>query len=261
MSALDQVRGKAGFIIDMDGVIYHGNKLIDGVTNFIAWLEAQKKKYLFLTNNSQPSPRELQQKMERLGVHIGEEHFYTSALATAAFLKSQQPNGSVFVIGESGLINALYDAGFTMNDINPDYVVVGEAKAYTYDKITQAVRLVLGGAKLIGTNPDVTGPTDQGLIPATGALMAPIELATGSRAYYVGKPNPLIMRHALKKLDCKREDAVIVGDRMDTDIIAGIESEIETVLVLTGVTAETDLKRFAYRPGHVIKNVGVIAEN
>jgi len=167
----------------------------------------------------------------------------------------------VFVIGESGLINALYDAGFTMNEVNPDYVVVGEAKAYTYDKITQAVRLVLGGAKLIGTNPDVTGPTDQGLIPATGALMAPIELATGSRAYYVGKPNPLIMRHALKKLDCKREDAVIVGDRMDTDIIAGIESEIETVLVLTGVTAESDLKRFAYRPGHVIKNIGVIAEN
>jgi NagD protein len=260
MNALDQVRSKTGFIIDMDGVIYHGNKLIDGVTDFIAWLEAQKKKYLFLTNNSQPSPRELQQKMERLGVHIGEEHFYTSALATAAFLKSQQPGGSVFAIGESGLINALYDAGFTMNDINPDYVVVGESKAYTYDKITHAVRLVLGGAKLIGTNPDVTGPTDQGLIPATGALMAPIELSTGSRAYYVGKPNPLIMRHALKKLDCKREDAVIIGDRMDTDIIAGIESEIETVLVLTGVTVESDLKRFAYRPKHVIKNVGVIAE-
>lgn len=260
MSSLDQVRSKAGFIIDMDGVIYHGNKLIDGTAKFIAWLEMQKKKYLFLTNNSQPSPRELQQKMERLGVHVGEEHFYTSALATAAFLKSQQPNGSVFVIGESGLINALYDAGFTMNDINPDYVVVGEAKAYTYDKITHAVRLVLGGAKLIGTNPDVTGPTDQGLIPATGALMAPIELATGSRAYYVGKPNPLIMRHALKKLDCKREDAVIVGDRMDTDIIAGIESEIETVLVLTGVTAEPDLKRFAYRPKHVIANVGAIVQ-
>lgn len=260
MNDLADVRGKAGFIIDMDGVIYHGNQLIEGTTKFIAWMEAQKKKYLFLTNNSQPSPRELQQKMERLGVRIGEEHFYTSALATAAFLKSQQPGGSVFAIGESGLINALYDAGFTMNDINPDYVVVGESKAYTYDKITHAVRLVLGGAKLIGTNPDVTGPTDQGLIPATGALVAPIELATGSKAYFVGKPNPLIMRHALKKLDCKREDAVIIGDRMDTDIIAGIESEIETVLVLTGVTAEGDLKQFAYRPKHVIKNVGVIAE-
>src|SRR6185312_14095222 len=260
MNALDQVRGKAGFIIDMDGVIYHGNKLIDGVTNFLGWLEREKKRFLFLTNGSERSPRELQQKLERLGIKVGENHFYTSALATAAFLKSQQPGGSVFVIGESGLINALYDAGFTMNDVNPDYVVVGESKAYTYDKITHAIRLVIKGAKLIGTNPDVTGPTDQGLVPATGALMAPIELATGSRAYYVGKPNPLIMRHALKKLDCRREDAVIVGDRMDTDIVAGIESEIETVLVLTGVTAETDLKRFAYRPGHVIKNVGVIAE-
>jgi len=258
MNALDQVRQKTGFIIDMDGVIYHGNQLIPGVLEFIAWLERGKKKFLFLTNGNERSPRELQQKLARLGIQVGENHFYTSALATAAFLKSQQPGGSVFVIGESGLTNALYDAGFTMNDINPDYVVVGESKAYTYDKITHAIRLVLKGAKLIGTNPDVTGPTDQGLVPATGALVAPIELATGSKAYFVGKPNPLIMRHALKKLDCRREDAVIIGDRMDTDIIAGIESEIETVLVLTGVTAESDLKRFAYRPGHVLKNVGAI---
>jgi NagD protein len=259
METIDQLRRKSGFIIDMDGVIYHGNQLIPGVIEFIGWLEAQKKKFLFLTNSSERSPRELQQKLERLGVHVGEEHFYTSALATAAFLKSQQPGGSVFAIGESGLINALYDAGLTMNDVNPDYVVVGESKAYTYDKITHAIRLVLKGAKLIGTNPDVTGPTDQGLVPATGALMAPIELATGSKAYYVGKPNPLIMRNALKKLDCRREDAVIIGDRMDTDIIAGIESEIETVLVLSGVTAEADIGRFAYHPGHVLKNVGAIA--
>ncbi len=281
MDAIDQVRSKAGFIIDMDGVIYHGNRLIPGVTEFIQWLEAQKKKYLFLTNSSERSPRELQQKLERLGIGVGEEHFYTSALATAAFLKSQmkQPassnpltpslsplgrgegvevGGSVFVIGDSGLINALYDAGFTMNDVNPDYVVVGESKTYTYDKITHAIRLVLGGAKLIGTNPDVTGPTDQGLIPATGALMAPIELATGAKAYYVGKPNPLIMRNALKKIDCRREDAVIIGDRMDTDIIAGIESEIETVLVLSGVTAEGDLKRFAYRPDLILKTIAEI---
>jgi NagD protein len=259
METIDQLRRKSGFIIDMDGVIYHGNQLIPGVIEFIGWLEAQKKKFLFLTNSSERSPRELQQKLERLGVRVGEEHFYTSALATAAFLKSQQPGGSVFAIGESGLINALYDAGLTMNDVNPDYVVVGESKAYTYDKITHAIRLVLKGAKLIGTNPDVTGPTDQGLVPATGALMAPIELATGSKAYYVGKPNPLIMRNALKKLDCRREDAVIIGDRMDTDIIAGIESEIETVLVLSGVTAEADMGRFAYHPGHVLKNVGAIA--
>jgi NagD protein len=259
METIEQVRKKLGFIIDMDGVIYHGNQLIPGASEFIAWLGAQKKKYLFLTNSSERSPRELKQKMARLGIRVGEEHFYTSALATAAFLASQRPNGSAFVIGDSGLINALYDAGFTMNDVNPDYVVVGESKMYTYDKITHAIRLVLGGAKLIGTNPDVTGPTDKGLVPATGALMAPIELATGSKAYYVGKPNPLIMRHALKKLDCRREDAVIIGDRMDTDIVAGIESEIETVLVLSGVTAEADLCHFAYRPHHVLPSVGAIA--
>jgi len=258
MDTIDQVRGKLGFIIDMDGVIYHGNQLIPGVLEFINWLEVKKKKYLFLTNSSERSPRELKQKLARLKIKVAEEHFYTSALATAAFLASQRPNGSAFVIGDSGLTNALYDAGFTMNDVNPDYVVVGESKMYTYDKITHAIRLVLKGAKLIGTNPDVTGPTDQGLVPATGALMAPIELATGSKAYYVGKPNPLIMRQALKTLDCRREEAVIIGDRMDTDIIAGIESGIETVLVLSGVTAEADMRRFAYRPGHVLPNVGSI---
>ncbi len=255
----DALRAKRGFIIDMDGVIYHGNRLLPGVPEFLRWLHAEKKQFLFLTNSSERSPRELQQKLARLGLDVGAEHFYTSALATAAFLASQKPRGSVFAIGEAALLNALYDAGFTMNEINPDYVVVGESSNYTYDRITRAVRLVLGGAKLIGTNPDVTGPTEGGLVPATGALMAPIELATGSKAYYVGKPNPLIMRHALKRLGCTREETAIVGDRMDTDIIAGIESEIETVLVLTGVTAEADLKRFAYRPHHILPNVGHIA--
>ncbi len=258
METIERLRGKPGFIIDMDGVIYHGNRLIAGAVEFVVWLEERKKKYLFLTNSSERSPRELSQKMARLGMQVDERHFYTSALATAAFLASQKPGGSAFAIGESGLTNALYDAGFTMNDVNPDYVVVGESRMYTYDKITHAIRLVLGGAKLVGTNPDLTGPGEGGIVPATGALMAPIELATGSRAYYVGKPNPLIMRHALKKLDCRREDAVIVGDRMDTDIIAGIESEIETVLVLSGVTTEAEMRRFAYRPHHVLRDVGAI---
>jgi NagD protein len=258
MDTIDQVRGKSGFLIDMDGVIYHGNQLIPGVTEFLQWLEAGKKQFLFLTNSSERSPRELKQKLARLKIEVEESHFYTSALATAAFLASQRPNGSAFVIGEAGLTNALYDAGFTMNDVNPDYVVVGESKMYTYDKISHAIQLVLKGARLIGTNPDLTGPTEQGIVPATGALMAPIELATGSKAYYVGKPNPVMMRHALKQLDCRREDAVIVGDRMDTDIIAGIESGIETVLVLSGVTSEADLRRFAYRPGLVLPNVGAI---
>jgi NagD protein len=201
---------------------------------------------------------ELQQKLARLGVVVEKEHFYTSALATASFLAVQQPGGSAFVIGEAGLINALYDAGITMNDFNPDYVVVGESKTYNMDMLEHAVNLVLGGAKLVGTNPDLTGPIENGIAPATGALMAPIELATGHKAYYVGKPNPLMMRSALRRLESRREDTVIVGDRMDTDIISGIESEIETVLVLSGVTDVEEMKRFAYRPGYVLNGVGEI---
>lgn len=249
------LRAKRGFIIDMDGVLYHGSRLLPGVREFLDWLRTEQKRFLFLTNSSERSPRELQQKLGRLGLNVDEQHFYTSALATASFLASQPHNGRVFVIGEAALIQALYDAGFIMDEVNPDYVVVGESHNYTYDRIARAVQLVLHGARLVGTNPDLTGPAEDGLVPATGALMAPIELATGAKAYYVGKPNPLIMRHALKKLECRREETVIVGDRMDTDIVAGIESEIETVLVLTGVTSEQDLRRFAYRPHHVLRDL------
>jgi len=258
MKTLDRIRHKPGFIMDMDGVLYHGNRLLPGVKRFVRWLKSSGKKYLFLTNSSERTPRELRQKLARLGIDVGEEHFYTSALATASFLASQKPGGTAYVIGDAGITNALYEVGFALNDVNPDYVVVAETHAYNYDRICQAVTLVLRGAKLIGTNPDVTGPVEGGLVPATGSLMAPIELATGSKAYFVGKPNPLIMRHALKKLGCQREDTVIIGDRMDTDIIAGIEAEIDTVLVLTGVTAEADLRRFAYRPNLVLANVGAI---
>ncbi len=245
------IRRKIGFIIDMDGVVYHGNRLLPGAMEFVAWLHAEQKKFLFLTNSSERTPRELRQKLARLGIKVEEEHFYTSALATAAFLASQKPGGSAFVIGETGLTNALYDAGLSMNDVSPDYVVVGETHSYNYERITKAVTLVLKGARLIGTNPDVTGPVEGGLVPATKALVAPIELATGVSAYYVGKPNPLMMRHGLHRLGCRREETAIIGDRMDTDIIAGVESGIETVLMLTGVTAEADLRRFAYRPHHI----------
>lgn len=260
MKDTETIRLKRGFIIDMDGVVYHGNRLLPGTTEFLAWLQSEGKKFLFLTNSSQSTPRELHQKMARLGINVEEDHFYTSALATASFLATQRPGGTAFVIGDAGLTNALYEAGFALNDVDPDYVVVGESAGYDYARLTHAVRLVLKGAKLIATNPDLTGPTEKGLVPATGALMAPIELCTGSKAYYIGKPNPLIMRHALKRLGCQREDTVIIGDRMDTDIIAGIESEIETVLVLSGVTAEEDLKRFAYRPHHVLPGVGAILQ-
>jgi NagD protein len=253
------LQNKKAFICDMDGVIYHGSKLLPGVLEFVGWLRKENKKFLFLTNSSARTLRELSQKLARMGLEVGEDHFYTSARATAAFLASQKPGGSAYVIGDAGIINALYDEGLSINDTNPDYVVVSESANYDYARICQATRLVNEGAKLIGTNPDLTGPTDGGLIiPATGALLAPIELATGSRAYYVGKPNPLMMRSALKKLKCRREETAIVGDRMDTDIIAGIEAEITTALVLSGVTTRENIGQYAYGPDYILDGVGDI---
>jgi len=249
---------RKAFICDMDGVIYHGPKLLQGAKEFVDWLKAADKQFMFLTNGSQRSPRELREKLQRLGIDAGEEHFMTSALATASFLAGQKPGGRAYVIGEAGLIQALYDVGFSMDDTHPDYVVVGETRSYSYEKIETAINLVLAGAKLIGTNPDLTGPTERGLVPACRALTAPIELATGRQAYFIGKPNPLIMRDALKRLGCRREETAIIGDRMDTDIIAGIESEIETVLVLTGITRREDLARFPYQPHHVLNHVGEV---
>jgi len=242
----------------MDGVIYHGNRLLEGVKQFHKWLIDNNKKYLFLTNSSEKSPRELAQKLKWLGLEVGEEHFYTSALATAKFLKSQCCGGSVYVIGEPGLTGALYDAGFTMNKVNPDYVVVGETRALNYEMIENATLLVRNGAKLIGTNPDITAPNEKGIIPATRALIAPIEMASEKKAYFLGKPNPLMMRHALKKLGTDVKNTIIIGDRMDTDIVAGMESEIDTILVLSGVTNETNMQNFSYRPKYIYSNVGEI---
>ena len=255
---MENLRNKKSFICDMDGVIYHGNRLIPRVKEFVEWLDKTGKNFLFLTNSSERSPKELAQKLARMGLTVGEEHFYTSALATASFLKSQCPGGSVYVIGEPGLTNALYQEGFTMNDINPDYVVFGETRSLNYEKIEKAVKLVFNGAKLIGTNSDLTAKVESGIIPACRALISSIEMTTGRNAYFVGKPNPLMMRHALKKLDCHRVDAAIIGDRMDTDILSGIESELDTVLVLTGVTNKEDLIKYAYQPKYVLNDVGDI---
>ena len=249
---------KKGFICDMDGVIYHGNRILPDVAEFIKWLHEEKKEYLFLTNNSGYTPRELNQKLARMGLDVPEEHFYTSALATAAFLKEQAPGCSVFVIGEAGLLNALYDAGITMNDVNPDYVVVGEGRSYSLDTLTKATNLVLKGAKLIGANSDVCGNIENGIAPACRALIAPIEMATGTQAYFCGKPNPLMMRTGLNLLDCHSAEAVMVGDRMDTDIISGLESGMSTVLVLSGVSTRETLKTYAYRPSIVLNGVGDI---
>ena len=247
-----------GFICDMDGVIYHGNQILPGVREFIQWMQDENKEYLFLTNNSGYTPRELNQKLARMGLDVPEEHFYTSALATAAFLRQQAPGCSVFAIGEAGLLNALYDAGVTMNDVNPDYVVVGEGRAYSLDTLTKATNLVLGGAKLIGANSDVSGPIENGIAPACGALVAPIELATGKKAYFCGKPNPLMMRTGLRLLGCHSAEAVMIGDRMDTDVISGMESGMATALVLSGVSTRETLSTYAYRPSIVLNGVGDI---
>lgn len=257
---MEILRQKRGFICDMDGVLYHGNNLLPGAKKFVDWLKSENKDFLFLTNSSERSPKELSQKLARLGIEVGEDHFYTSALATAEFVAWQSPGCSAYVIGEAGLINAMYDCGLSMNDVSPEYVIVGETRSYSYEKIEKAVQLVQKGAKLIGTNPDKTGPTEKGIMPATGALIAPIEIASGREAYFIGKPNPLMMRSALKKLGTAVKDSVIIGDRMDTDIVAGTESEIDTVLVLTGVTLKERINDFSYRPRYVLNNVGEVLD-
>jgi len=255
---MENIKNKQGFICDMDGVIYHGNKILDGVAEFVNWMLENDKKFVFLTNSSERTPHELSMKLERMGLNVSADHFYTSAMATAAFLHSQKPNCTAFVIGEAALTKALYDQGIYMNDVNPDYVVVGETSTYSFEKITKAINLVLNGAKLIGTKPDISGPFEGGIYPATGSLIAPIELSTGKKAYFVGKPNPLMLRHGLKRLNCHSQDIAFIGDRMDTDIIAGIESNVDTVLVLSGVTSMEEIDKFPYRPSVIAKGVGDI---
>lgn len=258
---MQDLRSKKGFICDMDGVIYHGNRILDGVIPFVNWLLAEDKEFIFLTNSSERTPLELSQKLKRMGLDVDVSHFYTSALATAEFLHAQKPGCSAYVIGEAGLMNALYDQGIYMNDVNPDYVVVGDTRTYSFEKIEKAVSLINNGAKLIGTNPDITGPTEKGIMPATGALISPIEITTGKKAYFVGKPNPLMLRHATKALGCHGFETAIIGDRMDTDIVAGIESLIDTVLVLSGCTTKDMIEQFPYRPKYVLSGVGDIVKD
>lgn len=253
---MDAIKNKVGFICDMDGVIYHGNKVLDGVTEFVNWMIENDKKFVFLTNSPERTPHELSMKLQRMGLDVSAGHFYTSAMATAEFLSTQKPACTAYVIGEAALSKALYDVGIYMNDVNPDYVVVGETRTYSFEKIEKAIELVNKGARLIGTNPDITGPTERGVMPATGALIAPIEIATNKKAYFVGKPNPVMLRHGLRKLGCHSEEIAFIGDRMDTDIIAGIESNVDTVLVLSGVTAREDIDNYPYRPKYVLDGVG-----
>ena len=253
---MEQIKNKLGFICDMDGVVYHGNRILPGVKEFVNWMIDNDKRFVFLTNSPEKTPHELSMKLGRMGLEVGADHFYTSAMATANFLNSQKPSCTAYVIGEAALTKALYDMGIYMNDVNPDYVVVGETRSYSFEKIEKAIELVNKGAKLIGTNPDICGPTEKGVMPATGALIAPIELATGKKAYFIGKPNPLMLRQGLKKIDCRSAEIVFIGDRMDTDIIAGIECNVDTVLVLSGVHQMEDLDKFPFRPKYIAAGVG-----
>lgn len=246
------------FVIDMDGVIYHGHRLIPGAAEFVARLREGGHKFLFLTNNSQWTPRDLAHRLDQIGISVEESCFHTSALATAEFLHQQKPGGTAYVIGGAGLTHALYSVGYTLTEKNPDYVVVGDTRSYDYEKIERATRLVLGGARFIATNLDLTGPSEDGLQPACGALVAPIELCTGKKPYFIGKPNPLMMRTALRKLGVHSAEAFMIGDRMDTDILVGTEAGMRTILVLSGVSTRATIEDFPFRPSHVFENVGEI---
>ena len=246
------------FLIDMDGVLVSGSTLIPGADQFIQRLHDRGSKFLLLTNNSRHTPRDLAFNLQKIGLNISAENVFTSALATARFLQSQKPNGTAYVIGESGLTTALYQVGYTNTEHNPDYVVLGETLSYNFDQITRAIRLILAGARFIATNPDATGPSESGILPACGATAALIETATGTRAFFVGKPNPLMMRSALNYLGVHSEDTIMIGDRMDTDMVAGVQTGLETILVLSGVTRLEAVERFPYQPNHVVPTVGSI---
>jgi NagD protein len=242
----------------MDGVLVYGSQVIPGANEFIQRLQAAGSRFLVLTNNSLYTQRDLQVRLQRMGLQVPPEAIYTSAMATAQFLAAQHPGGSAYVIGEAGLTTALHDAGFILTDQYPEYVVLGETLSYSFERITQAMRFVAAGARFIATNPDVTGPGEGGIVPATGAVAALISAATGVTPYYIGKPNPLIMRTALRTIGAHSEESVMVGDRMDTDIIIGTEAGLETILVLTGVTRREDIEKYPYRPTYVLSSVAEI---
>ncbi|WP_245847937.1 HAD-IIA family hydrolase [Lentzea kentuckyensis] len=243
------------YLMDMDGVLVHEEHLIPGADEFVAELRASETPFLVLTNNSIYTPRDLRARLQRTGLDIPEQSIWTSALATARFLDSQRPNGSAFVIGEAGLTTALHEIGYVLTDRDPDYVVLGETRTYSFTAITKAIRLVEEGAKFIATNPDATGPSREGSLPATGAVAALIERATGREPYYVGKPNPLMMRSALRALGSHSENALMIGDRMDTDVRSGLEAGLSTILVLSGIFTSEHAEMYPYRPTRVLKSI------
>ena len=246
----------ASWLCDMDGVLVHEDRALPGAADFVGALQEKGRPFLILTNNSIYTTRDLRARLAASGIDVPETSIWTSALATAQFLVDQSPDGgSAYVIGEAGLTTALYQAGFTLTAGSPDFVVLGETRTYSFEAITQAIRLIQGGARFIATNPDVTGPSAEGDLPATGAVAAMITAATGRKPYFVGKPNPMMIRSALNRIDAHSETTVMVGDRMDTDMVAGIEAGLRTFLVLTGSTRAADVQRYPYRPSEVVDSI------
>ncbi len=245
-------------ITDMDGVLVRGDTVVPGAPEFIQRLKANHIEYLVLTNNPLYTPRDLAHRLRSIGLEIPPERIFTSAMATAHFLQSQRPNGTAYVIGESGLTEPIHEVGYIITDINPEYVVLGETHTYNITHITKAIRLIIAGARFIATHPDPAGPSEQGIVPACGAMAALIEKASGKAPFFVGKPNPLMMRMALNYLGVHSEDTIMIGDRMDTDIVAGVESGMETILVLTGVTKREDVDLYPYRPTRIVNSVAEI---
>jgi NagD protein len=246
--------------MDMDGVLVREEHVIPGADDFLGRLKRQDTPFLVLTNNSIYTRRDLSARLAATGLTVPEESIWTSALATAKFLEDQRPGGSAFVIGEAGLTTALHAAGYTMTDRDPDYVVLGETRTYSFERITAAIRLIDRGARFICTNPDATGPSREGPLPAAGSVAALISRATGVDPYYVGKPNPLMMRSALNAIDAHSETTAMVGDRMDTDIVAGLEAGLESILVLTGVTTREAAERFPYRPSRIVDSIADLVD-
>jgi len=248
------------WLMDMDGVLVREEHAVPGADRFLASLTEQGTPFLLLTNNSIYTRRDLAARLRASGLDVPEESIWTSALATARFLEDQRPGGSAFVIGEAGLTTALHDAGYTLTDRDPDYVVLGETRTYSFERITRAIRLITAGARFIATNPDTTGPTPDGPLPATGSVAALISRATGVEPYYVGKPNPLMMRSALNALDAHSETTAMIGDRMDTDIVSGLEAGLETILVLTGLTTREEAEAHPYRASRIVESVADLVE-
>jgi NagD protein len=244
-----------GYLIDMDGVIYRGNHLIPGADRFIHELRAAQVPFLFLTNNSQRTRRDVATKLQRLGIDVEEDHVFTCAMATARFLARQKPGGTAFVIGEGGLLTALHSNGFAIVDKDPDYVVVGEGRTLNFEMVEAALGMILGGAKLVATNLDPNCPTQTGTRPGCGAIVAMLEAAAGVKAFSVGKPSPVMLRAARKELGLTTDQAIVIGDTMETDILGGVQLGFKTILVLSGGTRREDLSRYAYRPDNVVESI------